>query len=63
MREAVRHRAIPSAADDVEILPSALGNRAELLGAVALVLYEGDPAFAATAPSGGESAALTPSLR
>jgi glucokinase-like ROK family protein len=44
MREAVRHRAIPSAAADVEILPSALGYRAELLGAVALVLYEGRPA-------------------
>jgi predicted NBD/HSP70 family sugar kinase len=44
MREAVRHRAIPSAADDVEIVPSALGNRAELLGSVALVLYEGEHA-------------------
>jgi predicted NBD/HSP70 family sugar kinase len=63
MREAVRRRAIPSAADDVEILPSALGSRAELLGAVALVLYEGDPASVATTASRGESAALIPSLR
>jgi predicted NBD/HSP70 family sugar kinase len=41
MRDALRHRAIPSAREDVEIVPSALGHRAELLGAVALVLYEG----------------------
>jgi predicted NBD/HSP70 family sugar kinase len=47
MREALRHRAIPSAGDDVEIVPSALGDRAELLGTVALVLYEGQPAAVA----------------
>lgn len=41
MRDALRHRAIPSAREDVEIVPSALGHRAELLGTVALVLYEG----------------------
>jgi predicted NBD/HSP70 family sugar kinase len=50
MREALRHRAIPSAGEDVEIVPSALGDRAELLGTVALVLYEGEPA-AISAPA------------
>jgi hypothetical protein len=36
----VARRAIPSAGEDVEIVASALGDRAEVLGAVALVLYE-----------------------
>ena len=40
LRESVRLRAIPSAAEDVEIVPGELGERAELLGAVALVLQE-----------------------
>jgi predicted NBD/HSP70 family sugar kinase len=44
LRESVRLRAIPSAADDVEIVPGELGERAELLGAVALVLQEATPA-------------------
>jgi predicted NBD/HSP70 family sugar kinase len=51
MREAVRHRAIPSAGEDVEIVPSGLGNRAELLGTVALVLYEGQPAAVGGKPA------------
>jgi predicted NBD/HSP70 family sugar kinase/biotin operon repressor len=38
MGEAVRQRAIRSAADDVEIVPGVLGERAEVLGAVALFL-------------------------
>ena len=38
MRESVELRAIPSAAADVEIVPAELGGRAELLGALALVL-------------------------
>jgi predicted NBD/HSP70 family sugar kinase len=42
MREAVRRRAIPSAVEDVELLPSVLGERAEMLGAVALVMYEAE---------------------
>ncbi len=55
MREAVRHRTIPSAGEDVEIVPSALGNRTELLGTVALVLYEGQPSgFATQAMPSGE---------
>jgi predicted NBD/HSP70 family sugar kinase len=40
LRDAVRRRAIPSAAEDVEIVPGELGERAELLGAVALVLRQ-----------------------
>ena len=38
MRDAVRRWAIASAADDVEIVAGVLGERAEVLGAVALVL-------------------------
>src|SRR3954467_465602 len=38
LREALRRGAIRSAADDVEVLQGALGDRAEVLGAVALVL-------------------------
>lgn len=38
LRESVSRRAIPTAAQDVEIVPGSLGARAELLGAIALVL-------------------------
>jgi predicted NBD/HSP70 family sugar kinase/biotin operon repressor len=51
LREAVGLRAIPSAAEDVEIVPGELGERAELLGAVALVLHEAGPAWSAPAPA------------
>jgi predicted NBD/HSP70 family sugar kinase/biotin operon repressor len=61
MRETLRHRAIPSAGDDVEIVPSALGDRAELLGTVALVLYEGKPAAAAVAGAPSAEPAPAPS--
>ena len=44
IREAVERAAIPSAADDVAIVPGVLGERAELLGAIGLVLHEGDRA-------------------
>jgi glucokinase-like ROK family protein len=40
MRETVDRRAIPSAAEDVEIVAGVLGDRAEVLGAIGLVLYE-----------------------
>src|SRR5829696_2634943 len=49
--EAVRLRAIPSAAEDVVIVPGELGERAELLGAVALVLHEAGPAWSGPAPA------------
>jgi predicted NBD/HSP70 family sugar kinase/biotin operon repressor len=51
LRESVRLRAIPSAAEDVEIVPGELGERAELLGAVALVLQEASLAPGAPTPA------------
>ena len=51
LREAVGLRAIPSAADDVEIVLGELGERAELLGAVALVLHEAGSAWSGPAPA------------
>jgi predicted NBD/HSP70 family sugar kinase/biotin operon repressor len=51
LREAVGLRAIPSAAEDVEIVLGDLGERAELLGAVALVLHEAGPAWSGLAPA------------
>jgi predicted NBD/HSP70 family sugar kinase len=47
LHESVRLRAIASAAEDVEIVPGRLGERAELLGAVALVLQQAGPRVAA----------------
>ncbi len=38
MREAVRRTALPTVAEDVEIVPGVLGERAEVLGAIALIL-------------------------
>jgi predicted NBD/HSP70 family sugar kinase len=47
MRESVRRRAVLSAAEDVEIVAGVLGERAEVLGAVALILGDVDhPAVA-----------------
>ena len=43
MRETVARYAIHTAAEDVEIVPGELGDRAELLGAVALVLQGAEP--------------------
>ncbi|MGH2782242.1 MAG: ROK family transcriptional regulator [Thermoleophilaceae bacterium] len=51
LRESVRLRVIPSAAEDVEIVAGELGERAELLGAVALVLQEAVPARAGLTPA------------
>jgi predicted NBD/HSP70 family sugar kinase/biotin operon repressor len=51
LKESVRLRAIPSAAEDVEIVPGELGERAELLGAVALVLQEASPARGGMKPA------------
>jgi predicted NBD/HSP70 family sugar kinase len=48
LREALRRGAIRSAADDVEVVGGELGERAEVLGAVALVLSRGE--FAAAKP-------------
>ena len=57
LREAVGLRAIPSAAEDVQIVPGELGERAELLGAVALVLHEAGPAWSGPAPAVKQSTA------
>jgi predicted NBD/HSP70 family sugar kinase len=51
LRESVSLRAIPSAAEDVEIVPGELGERAELLGAVALVLQEASLALGGRTPA------------
>jgi predicted NBD/HSP70 family sugar kinase/biotin operon repressor len=51
LRESVRLRAIPSAAEDVRIVPGKLGERAELLGAVALVLQKASLAQGARTPA------------
>jgi predicted NBD/HSP70 family sugar kinase/biotin operon repressor len=59
LREAVGLRAIPSAAEDVLIVPGELGERAELLGAVALVLHEAGPAWSGPAPAVRQSTATT----
>ncbi len=43
--DSVRRNAIPSTVDDIEIVPGVLGERAELLGALALVMHESDRFF------------------
>ena len=50
LRESVSLRAIPSAGEDVRIVSGELGERAELLGAVALVLQEASPARGTRTP-------------
>jgi predicted NBD/HSP70 family sugar kinase len=42
MREAVRRNGIPSAVADFEVLAGVLGERAEMLGALALVMHESE---------------------
>lgn len=42
IRDVVRRTAIPSAVGDLEIVPGVLGERAEMLGALALVMHESD---------------------
>jgi predicted NBD/HSP70 family sugar kinase/biotin operon repressor len=51
LRESVSLRSIPSAAEDVEIVVGELGDRAELLGAIALVLHEAGPAWSGRPPA------------
>jgi predicted NBD/HSP70 family sugar kinase len=54
--ESIRRFAIRSAADQVTVIPGVLGERAELLGAVALVLH-GSDRFFSPLPAGVEAAA------
>jgi predicted NBD/HSP70 family sugar kinase len=42
LRETARRNAIPSAGDDLEVFAGVLGERAELLGALALVMHESE---------------------
>jgi predicted NBD/HSP70 family sugar kinase len=42
LRETVTRNAIPSAAEDLEIVAGVLGERAEMLGALALVMHESE---------------------
>jgi predicted NBD/HSP70 family sugar kinase/biotin operon repressor len=51
LRESVGLRAIPSAAEDVQIVAGELGERAELLGAVALVLHQAGAALTGRTPA------------
>ncbi len=53
MRDAVSRYAIASAAEDVTVVPGVLGQRAEVLGALALVFAEGDGAFPFRVAVGG----------
>jgi predicted NBD/HSP70 family sugar kinase len=52
IRDSVARNAIPSAVDRLEIVPGLLGDRAELLGALALVMHESDRFFASPLPLG-----------
>jgi predicted NBD/HSP70 family sugar kinase len=47
MRESIRRYAIPAAADDAKVVQGAFGERAELLGALILVVGRSDRAFSA----------------
>ena len=58
LREAVGQRAIPSAAEDVKVVLGELGERAELLGAVALVLHEAGPAWNGRSPAQNRKMAI-----
>lgn len=51
LRESLRRGAIRSAAEDVEVVESSLGERAEVLGAVALVLRRGAQLLNGHSPS------------
>jgi hypothetical protein len=42
IREVVKRNALPSAAEDTEIVAGVLGERAEMLGALALVMHESE---------------------
>jgi predicted NBD/HSP70 family sugar kinase len=52
LRYSVRRNAIPSAVEKLEIVPGVLGDRAELLGALALVMHETDRFFTSPLPLG-----------
>ncbi len=51
LRRSVRRNALPSAVEELEIVPGVLGERAELLGALALVMHESDRFMAPRVPA------------
>jgi predicted NBD/HSP70 family sugar kinase len=51
LRSSVHRSAIPSAVEQLEIVPGVLGERAELLGALALVMHESDRFLSPALPS------------
>jgi predicted NBD/HSP70 family sugar kinase len=53
LRRALRRGAIRSAADDAEVVTGSLGDRAEVLGAVGLVLRRGAPLASSLTPAAG----------
>jgi predicted NBD/HSP70 family sugar kinase len=55
MREAVRRFAIPAAADDVQVQAGTLGDRASLLGALALAGHESDDPLTVPVPEMSQS--------
>jgi predicted NBD/HSP70 family sugar kinase len=55
MREAVRRFAIPAAADQLEVVAGTLGDRAELLGALALAGHEADDPLTVPIPQVSQS--------
>ena len=58
MRDALRRAAIPSAADDVRVVAGELGERAEVLGAIALVLRDSGLAAAGPGHAGSTAGGL-----
>ena len=52
MRDVVRRQRVPSAVADLEIVAGVLGERAEMLGALALVMHESER-FAEPEPGRG----------
>jgi hypothetical protein len=50
MRDSVARNAIPSAVERLEIVAGVLGERAELLGALAVVTHESDRFFTTRLP-------------
>jgi hypothetical protein len=56
LQEAVERFAIPAAAREVEVMTGELGDRAEVLGALALALGESDHELARTLTTAGAGA-------
>ena len=62
LMESIRRYAIPSAAEQVSVVAGVLGERAELLGALALVLHASDRFVGGPGRGGGSVTAVGKSL-